>query len=85
MFHSRKLSNRINNINERALRIVFIGYKSTFQQLLKESKSVSIHQINLQILYTEISRTKNGFNLVIMKFVSFLKRGNSQQKQCEFC
>ena len=23
MFHSRKLSNRINNINERALRIVF--------------------------------------------------------------
>ena len=47
MFHSRKLNNRINNIHERALRIVFRDYESTFQQLLKQNKSVSMHQGNL--------------------------------------
>ena len=69
MFHSRKLNNRINNIKERALRIVYRDYESTFQQLLKQNKSVSIHQRNLQILATEIFKTKNGLNPVIMEDV----------------
>ena len=69
MFHSRKLNNRINNIHERALRIVYRDYESTFQQLLKQNKSVSIHQRNLQILATEIFKTKNGLNPVIMENV----------------
>ena len=61
MFHSRKLNNRINNIHERALRIVYRDYGSTFQQLLKQNKSVTIHQRNLQILATEIFKTKKQF------------------------
>ena len=69
MFHSRKLNNRINNIHELALRIIYRDYKSTFKQLLKQNKSVSIHQRNLQILATEIFKTKNGLNPVIMKDV----------------
>ena len=69
MFHSRKLNNRINNIHERALRIVFRDYESTFQQLLKQNESVSIHQRNLQILATEIFQTKNGLNPAIMEDV----------------
>ena len=44
MLHSRKVNNRINNIHERALRIVYRDYESSFQQLLKQNKSVSIHQ-----------------------------------------
>ena len=54
IFHGRKLNNRINNIYERALRIGFKYYESIFQQLLKQNKSVSIQQRNLQILATEI-------------------------------
>ena len=54
MFQRRQLNNYINNIHERALRIVFRDYDSTFQQLLKQNKSVSIHQRPLQILATEI-------------------------------
>ena len=69
MFHSWKQNNRINNIHERALRIVYRDYESTFQQLLKQNKSVSIHQRNLQILATEIFKTKNGLNSVIMEDV----------------
>ena len=61
MFHSRKLNHRINNIHERALRIVFRDYESTFQQLLKQNKSVSTHQRNLQIPATKIFKTQNEF------------------------
>ena len=59
----------MNNIHERALRIVYRDYESTFQQLLKQNKSVPIHQRNLQILATEILKTKNGLNPVIMEDV----------------
>ena len=69
MFHSRKLNNRITNIHERALRIFHRDCESPFQQLLKQNKSVSIHQINLQILATEIFKAKNGLNTVIMEDV----------------
>ena len=59
MFHSRKLNNRKNNIDERALKIVSRDYESVFQQLLEQNKSVSIHQRNLQIFATEILVAKN--------------------------
>ena len=58
MFHSRKLNNRINNIHERALTIIYRDYESTFQQLLKQNNSVAIYRRNLQILPTEIFKTK---------------------------
>ena len=37
--------------------------------MLKQNKSVSIHQRNLQILATEIFKTKHGLNPVIMEDV----------------
>ena len=40
MFDSRKLNNRISNIHEHALRIVYRDYHSTFQPVLKQNKSV---------------------------------------------
>ena len=55
------VNNPVNNIHERALRIVFGDYRLTFQQLLKQNKSVSTHQRNLQILATEIFKTKKWF------------------------
>ena len=73
VFHSRKRNIHINNIHEGALRIVFRDYESTFQQLLKQSKSISIHQRNLQIPATEIFKTKNGLNPVIMEDVCKFK------------
>ena len=70
----RKLNNCINSIHERALRMFYRDYESTFQQLLKQNKiSVSIHQRYLQILATKISKTKNGLNLVIMEDVFSFK------------
>ena len=50
MFHSRKINNRINSSQERALRIVYRDYNATFSELLSKDKSVKIHQRNLQLL-----------------------------------
>ena len=58
-FCSQKINNRINRIQERALRIVYKDYVSTFAQLLEKDSSVSIHIRNLQILATEIFKARN--------------------------
>ena len=68
MFHSRTLNNRINKIHERALRLVYKNETFlSFDDLLKRDRSVSIHQKNLQILATEICKTKNDLGPKIMK------------------
>ena len=48
MFCSRKLNRKINFIHERALRLVFDDYTSTFEQLLRKDNSVIIHHRNIQ-------------------------------------
>ena len=59
MCHSRKLNNKINRLQERALRIVYNDKSSTFYQLLEKDKSVTIHTRNLQYLATEIFKVKS--------------------------
>ena len=73
MFHSRQLNNRINKIQERALRLVYKDSKLTFDDLLKLDNSVTIHQRNLQILATEIFKVKNNLASDIMTEVFEIK------------
>ena len=54
MNHSRKLSNEIDGMHERALRVLHSN-KFTCKKLFIVNKSVRIHSRNLQILLTEIS------------------------------
>ena len=35
IFHSRRLDNKINNVQEKAPRIIYSDYKSIFQELLE--------------------------------------------------
>ena len=67
MCHGRDLNNKINNLHERALRIVYQDKKSSFETLLKRDKSVSSHIKNLQYLATEIFKVKNDLCPEIMK------------------
>ena len=48
MLHSRTLNNKINRLHERALRIVYSDYKSSFNTLLENDGSFSIHHRNIQ-------------------------------------
>ena len=54
MFHSRRLNNKINSIHKTALRITYKDNTSTFQELLREDNSVSIHHRNFQVLAAEM-------------------------------
>jgi hypothetical protein len=67
MFHSRTLNNRINNIHERALRLVYKDHHANFQELLDKDKTVTIHHRNLQKLAIEMYKVKNGDSPKIMQ------------------
>ena len=73
IFHSRKINNRINSLHERALRVVYRDYNVTFSELLSKDKSVTVHQINLQLLATEVFKTKNELNPKIMEEIFTFK------------
>ena len=67
MFHSRHLNNKINRIHERALRITYKDYESSFNTLLEKDNSVSIHTKNLQTLMIEMFKIKVNINPPFMK------------------
>ena len=61
MFHNQKLTNHINRIHERALRIVYQDHNSTFDELLAKGISFKIHDCNLQNFLIEIFKVKIKF------------------------
>ena len=73
MFHGKGVNSKINHIQERALRIAYQDFTSSFAELLINDNSVSIHQRNLQVLVTEIYRTKMNINPSFMKDI-FVER-----------
>ena len=62
MFCSRKLNNKINRLHERALRIAYADYVSSFEELLIKDGSVTIHQRNLKVLATEMYKIAHGIS-----------------------
>ena len=77
MFCSRDLDRKINYIHERALRMVYMDYSSTFAELLKKDCSVTIHQRNIQLVAIEMFKVKNDICPSIMKSLFHL---NTNQK-----
>ena len=67
MCHSRGLSNRINNLHDCALRIVYQDKTSDFETLIKIDKSATIHVRKLHDLVTEIYKVKNNISPEIMR------------------
>ena len=48
MFFSQKLNARIRRLHERALRVVYKDFDSSFEELLRRDNSATLHQQNLQ-------------------------------------
>ena len=76
MFHSRKSDHMINRIPVRALSLAYQDNVSTFEQLLGKNNSLTIHERNLQLLMTEILKTKSKLNPDFMNDI-FKKRSVS--------
>ena len=67
MFHSRQLRNKIDKIQERALRVTYQDSESSLEALMENDRSITVHQRNLQYLMTEMYKTKNGLNPAFMR------------------
>ena len=66
MCHGRKLNNKLNRLQERALLIVYNDQCSTFYQLLEKDKTLIIQTRNLQYLAIEMFKVKIGISPNIM-------------------
>ena len=59
MICSRSCNNKINKLHEKALRLVYDDYESSFDVLLNKNKSFSIHHQNIQKLMIEVYKSLN--------------------------
>ena len=66
MCHSRANNGKMNRLHERCLRIIYSDKQSLFKTLLEKDGSVSVHNRNLQILATEMYKTKNDLSSLII-------------------
>ena len=77
MFHSRTINNKINRLQEKALRIVYSDFKSSFAGLLMKDNSFSIHERNIQSLAIEIYKFLNGLSASFLNNVFHKNISNS--------
>ena len=82
MFHSKHMNNRINHLHERALRIAYNDYSSSFQSLLEKDNSVTIHYRNIQLLAIEMFKLKNGIAPQIMQDLFPLRETKYSMRNC---
>ena len=66
MCHSRALSNKVNRLHERCLRLVCNSKQLTFEERLEKDDSVSIH---IRTLAIEKYKVMNGSSPEIMEDV----------------
>ena len=71
MLFNKTLNNRINELHERTLRILYKDDISTFERLLTKDESVAMHDRNMQRLVIEMYKVKhNIFPCPIAEFVT---------------
>ena len=76
MAHNRYVSNKINYIHERALRVVYNDSNSNFEELLIKSKSVTIHHRNVQQLAIETLIKYFNLQLIMSGVFDFTENNN---------
>ena len=86
MSHSRKLNVRVNQLHERALRIVYQDYSSSFTDLFEKDNSTTIHNRNIELLATGLFKVKNGLSSPFMNeiFVENAQNYYDLRKKTEF-
>ena len=67
MFCSRAVNDKINRIHTRALRLVYLDYTSSFDDLLIKNNSVTIHHHNIQRVAIEMFKALKGVGPEIMR------------------
>ena len=78
MFTSRYLNNALNNVHERALRLIYNDHEKSFNSILTENNLKTIHQKNLEFIAIEIYKFQNDLSPPIMNDIFFLKTKHLQ-------
>ena len=60
MFCDRTINSKIDSLHHRALKIVYLDNRASFDELLSIDKSVSVHHRNIQFLAIEMFKVKLG-------------------------
>ena len=76
IINSRTFNNRITGLHIRALSLVYNDFSSSFSELLKKGKSVTIHHCIFQTLAYEIFKVKNNMATKILKEIFPQKESN---------
>ena len=74
MLYSRNTNSKINKSHQRALRLVYDNYVSTFEELLEKDNSFTIHHYSIQILCIELYKAFSGQSQTI--FSDLFERKN---------
>ena len=89
MFCSTTMNKKINHIHERALRIVYRDYESSFEHLLEKDKSLTFHKRNIHQVAIEMFKVKHDLSPPFMKDIFTMVDGefcrpniNSVKKGC---
>ena len=67
MFCSGKMNKKINHIHERALRLVYQDYTTSFNDLLKKDNSLTFHHRNIHQVAIEMFKVKHDLSPPFMK------------------
>ena len=57
------MNRKINYVHERALRLVYNDYTSSFDDLLTNDKAISIHHRNIHRVAIEMYKLKNNLSV----------------------
>ena len=76
MFCGRQENKRINHLHEKALRIAYNDYKSTFENLFELDNSVSIRHKNIRLLSIELYKVKRNLSNQVMSELFSLRNIN---------
>ena len=71
------MNKKINHVHERALRLVYQDYSSTFEELLKRDNSMTFHHRNIHQVAIEIFKVKHDLSPSSMKAI-FSHKGNDK-------
>ena len=81
MCHSRENYRKIKRLHERCLKTTYNDKQSSFNELLEKDGSASIHELNLQVLATEMYKISNGLSTPLMKDIFPINRNPYNLRQ----